>query len=116
MRRGAHIGVSLIAVFLLVRPFDCFATGASTQKAKDCCRKGNCAPTSNSDECCKNTVPDHNRLLQAKAVDHSSPLIAFGAVHIPSLISALTFQGLADRVTHPPPRIGLIARNLPLII
>jgi hypothetical protein len=116
MHRRIDIVVSLIAVLLLVRPFDCFAAGASPQKAAECCLKGKCAPTANSDECCKSTVPDRNSLVQSKAVDHSAPLIALGEVHIPSLISPLTFQGLTDHVTHPPPLIGLTAPSLPLLI
>jgi hypothetical protein len=116
MRRGIKIAVSLIAVLLLVRPFDCFAAGVSSQKAAECCIKGKCAPTANSDECCKSSVPDRNSLVLSKAVDHSSPLIAFGEVQIPSLISPLTFQSLTDHVTHPPPHIGLTAPSLPLLI
>ena len=116
MRRGIKIAVSLIAALLLVRPFDCFAAGASSQKAAECCLKGKCAPTAKSDECCKSTVPERNSLVQSKAADHSSPRIAFGEVDIPHLISPLTFQGLADHVTHPPPLIGLTAPSLPLLI
>lgn len=40
MRRGVHIGVALLAVFLLVRPFDCFSATKFDQKAADCCKKG----------------------------------------------------------------------------
>jgi hypothetical protein len=116
MRRGIHIAITMMVVVLLMRPFDCFAAGASSQKAVDCCLKGKCAPTANSDECCKSTVPDRNSLVQSKAADHSSPLIAFGEVHIPSLNSPLTFHSLADHVTHPPPLIKLTAPSLPLLI
>jgi hypothetical protein len=52
MRRSLKIVVALMAVFLLVRPFDCLASPQSDQKAKDCCKKGNCKPT-NPDDCCK---------------------------------------------------------------
>ena len=43
MPRGIHISIALIAVVLLVRAFDYFAIGASSQKAADCCLKGKCA-------------------------------------------------------------------------
>src|ERR1700674_2020568 len=98
MRRGIHMAISLIAVLLLVRPFDCFATGASSQKAANCCLKGKCAPTANSDDCCKNTVPDGNQLVTSKAADHSPVLVASIVADIPSLIASLKFQGLADPV------------------
>jgi hypothetical protein len=44
MQRRVHIVVALLAVFLLVRPFDCFVVGKFDQKAADCCKKGNCSP------------------------------------------------------------------------
>src|ERR1700674_2481912 len=114
MRRGIHIAISLIAVLLLVRPFDCFATGAPSQKSAECCLKGKCAPTAKSDECCKNTVPDSNQLVTSKAADHSAPLVAFSVVRISNLISSLTFERLTSPVKHPPPRDGVNAESLPL--
>ena len=115
MRRGIHIAVSLLVVILLVRPFDCFAAGIPNGQAADCCLKGKCIPTANSDECCKNTVPDNNQLAPSKAAVHSSPLIALTIVHIPTLVSP-TFQAVGDAVRHPPPRSLLTAPSLPLLI
>src|SRR5205807_8260642 len=57
MRRGVHIAISLVAVFLLLKPFDCFSSGPFTRKAANCCKKGKCAPARNSDDCCKGTLP-----------------------------------------------------------
>ncbi len=74
MRRGLQIVVALMAVFLLVRPFDCFARPQSEKKARDCCKKGNCKP-SNSDDCCKAAVADADRVLTAKAPDHTVPVL-----------------------------------------
>jgi hypothetical protein len=116
MYRGSHIAISLMAIVLLVRPFDCFATGASSQKAADCCLKGKCAPTAKSDECCKNTVPDSNQLVTSKAADHSFPWVAFTVVRLSNLISSLTFERLTSPVKHPPPRDGVNADSLPLLI
>ena len=110
------MAISLMAVLLLVRPFDCFATGAWSQKAADCCLKGKCAPTAKSDDCCKNTVPDGNQLVTSKAANHSHPLVSFTAAYIPIPISPWMFDGLVDTVRHPPPRIGLTAPSLPLLI
>ena len=116
MRRGIHIVMSLIAVILLVRPFDCFALGAPIQKVADCCLKGKCTPTAKSDECCKSTVPGASQLLTSKTADHTPPLVAFAAARIPNLISPWMFDGLVDTVRHPPPRMGLAAPSLPLLI
>jgi len=110
------MAISLIAVLLLIRPFDCFATGAPSQKSADCCLKGKCAPAAKSDECCKNTVPDGNQLVTSKAADHSFPLVAFTVVRISNLISSLTFERFAAPVKHPPPRVGVNADSLPLLI
>jgi hypothetical protein len=115
MQRGLQISIALVAVVLLARPFDCFAAGAPGQKVADCCLKGKCVPTANSDECCKNTVPSPGQLVTAKT-DHSSPLIAFTAAGVPIPISPWMFDDLVDTVRHPPPRIGLTAPSLPLLI
>src|SRR6266849_6330062 len=116
MRRGIQIAMCLIAVLLLVRPFDCFAAGALSQKAADCCLIGKCTPTAKSDECCKNTIPDAGQLVTSKAADYSSPLIAFTAAHHPALMSPLTFERPIAPVRHPPPRLGVTAGSLPLLI
>jgi hypothetical protein len=116
MRRGFHIAISLMAVVVLLRPFDCFAAGAPSRQAADCCLKGKCAPTADSDGCCKHNAPDSSQLVTSKAADHSSPLIALAADHIPALAFPLTFQALSDRVQHPPPRMELTAPSLPLLI
>jgi len=115
MRRGIHITISLMAVILLIRPFDCFAVGTPSREAADCCLKGKCVPTANSDECCKNPLPDNDQIAPSKVVGHSSPLIALTAVHIPTLISP-TFLAVGDPVSHPPPGIPLTSPSLPLLI
>ena len=116
MRRGVHIAISLMAVILLIRPFDCFAASTPSRQAADCCLKGRCVPTANSDECCKNTVPDNNQLAPSKAAEHSSPLIALTVVHIPLLISPTFLAIASDLVRHPPPGFSLTSPGLPLLI
>jgi len=115
MRRGIHITISLMAVILLIRPFDCLAVGTPSREAADCCLKGKCVPTANSDECCKNPLPDNDQIAPSKVVGHSSPLIALTAVHIPSLVSP-TFLAVGDPESHPPPGIPLTSPSLPLLI
>lgn len=116
MRRCLHLAVAILAVFLLVRPFDCFAGGKFDQKAADCCKKGKCSP-SNSDECCKATIQGGNQLVTPKAADHSSPVLDLTMADVPSATSELlVITALAVEV-HPPPGSPPDFRlNLPLLI
>jgi hypothetical protein len=115
MRRGLHIAISLMVAILFLRPLECIATGAP-RSDMDCCLKGKCAPTANSDACCKNSVPDRDRFVPSKAAQHSSPLIASVAVYVPAPAPGYMFRAFADPVRHPPPRIELTAPSLPLLI
>ena len=116
MRRGLQIVVALMGVFLLLRPFDCLARPQSDQKAKDCCRKGNCKPT-NPDDCCKATVQDAGQLLTSKAPEHPSPVFHIVIAEMPSspsqpLVMASLFFELHARLGSPPN----VPLNLPLLI
>ena len=115
MRRGVHIAVALLAVFLLVRPFDCFAGGKFDQKAADCCKKGKCSP-SNSDDCCKATVQDGNHLLTTKATDHSPPALEVAMADVPSTTLQLLVTSFFVEVHAPPGSPPDFRRNLPLLI
>jgi len=84
MRRALHIAVSLVVAVLLVGPFDCFAAGAPRSHVADCCLKRKCAPTADSDACCKNSVPDRDQFVPTKTVEHPSPLIAIVAAYVSS--------------------------------
>ena len=116
MRRSLQIVVALLAVFLLVRPLDCFARPQSDQKAKDCCKKGNCKPT-NPDDCCKATVQDAGQLLTSKAPEHPSPVFHVVMAEMPSspsqplVMAALFFELHAPPGSPPNTRL-----NLPLLI
>ncbi len=116
MRSSLQIVVALAAVFLLVRPFDCFATPQFDQKAQDCCKKGNCKP-SNPDDCCKATVQDGNRLLTSKAPEHSSPVLHVVLADVPSSLSRpLAMASLFVEVHAPPGSPPSFRLNLPLLI
>ena len=115
MRRGVHIAVALLAVFLLARPLDCFSRGKFDKKAADCCKKGKCSP-SNSDDCCRGTVPDGNQLVTSKAADCSQPVLDVVMADIPSTILQLSVISPLIEV-HPPPGSPPDLRiNLPLLI
>src|SRR6266481_5640651 len=89
MRRGIHITISLLAILLLLKPFDCFSNGTFTRKAAECCKKGKCTPSTGADECCKGTIPGGKQLVASKASEHSAPAFyivsadALGSVDLP---------------------------------
>lgn len=116
MRRAIHIVVSLLAMIMLVHPLDCFASGMRNRKAMECCLKGKCAPTANSDDCCKNTVPGGNHFLLSKSAGHLAPVLTIPLALASPAIPALSAEAPDDSVTHPPPLASLTARNLPLLI
>jgi hypothetical protein len=114
MRRGVHIAVALLAVLLLIGPFDCFADGKFDQKAADCCKKGKCSP-SNSDDCCKGTVPDGNQ-ISPKAPDNPTPLHVVITAEAP-VVMALVFAASLPSEAHAAPGSPPGSRvKLPLLI
>src|SRR5579864_8931482 len=94
MRRGMHIALALLAIILVAKPFDCFAGGAWTKKAADCCKKGKCAPRPDADECCKATVPGGNQFVGAKLVDHSAPVAELTSAYEPQPGLPMVFEPL----------------------
>jgi hypothetical protein len=116
MRRSLQIVVALMAVFLLVRPFDCLASPQSDQNAKDCCKKGNCKPT-NPDDCCKATVQDGGQLLTSRAPEHPSPVLHPVMAEMPSSPSQPLVMASLFFELHVPPGSPPNGRlNLPLLI
>ena len=116
MRRSLQIVVALMAVFLLERPFDCFARPQSDPKAKDCCKKGNCKP-SNPDDCCKATVQDGGQLLTSKTPEHSSPVLHAVLAEMPSSPTQPLMMASLFVELHAPPGSPPNDRlNLPLLI
>src|ERR1700691_2061580 len=117
MRRALHIAVTLIVALLLLRPFECFAAGDPTSKVADCCLKGKCAPTANSDACCRNSIPDRDHFVPLNVAGHLhlSPPIAIAAVYVPAPAPRSTLRIYAGSVRHQPPRIELIAPSLPFL-
>src|SRR5215469_8794543 len=116
MRRRLHIAVSLVAVFLLLKPFDCFSSGGKfTKEAADCCRRGKCRP-STGDDCCKGTLPGGNDIVTAAKVLQNHLLVALPvsvntAFSEPVLLQASFVETKAPPGSPPSSRL-----NLPLLI
>lgn len=110
-----HIAIALLAVVLLAKPFDCFAGGAWTKKAADCCKKGKCAPRADADECCKATVPGGNQFIGSKPADHTAPVADLLSAFEPRSSSPL-FVELFFVVHSPPGSPPGLRFNLPLLI
>lgn len=115
MRRGIHIAISLLAVLLLIKPFDCFSGNKFTKEAADCCRKGKCTP-STGDDCCKGTLPGGKQLLASKAQHSPNLNIALLPVSIPVLLEPTFLSATFDRVHAPPGSPPSFRLNLPLLI
>ena len=115
MRRGFHLAIALVAVLLLARPFDCFASGKFDRKAADCCSKGKCHQSADSDQCCKASLQDGNHFVGNKTADHSSPLLAVIPTQVSSLAPPQPLEAPVIAVSHPPP-LGRTTTNLPLLI
>lgn len=115
MRRGVHIAVALVAVFLLLRPFDCFSTGKFDQKAADCCNKGKCSP-STSDNCCKGTIPGGKQLVTTQSGGHSEPALDIAVIDLPGAAPLVAATPDFVQVHHPPGSPPDLRLNLPLLI
>jgi hypothetical protein len=113
--RSVNIAVAILAVFLLVRPLDCFTGGKFDQKAADCCKKGKCSP-SNPDDCCKATVPGGNELVTAQATDDSAPVLDIVATDIPRATLHMSAPVLFVEIHQPPGSPPYLRLNLPLLI
>jgi len=114
VKRSIQIIANLLAVLLLVTPFDCFASGKASHQAMECCLKGKCGPTAKADTCCKNTVPD-GQLAVSKASADTTPLAVVTASAASLLVPPVRPCEVAAALCHPPPS-ALTARNLPLLI
>lgn len=115
MRRGVQIVVSVLAIVLLVHPFDCFAT-ARTRDAMDCCLKGKCAPSANADDCCKNTSPTSNHVLASKAAGHWTPMLTLGVPSVSASFPLPAARFSVDSFRRAPPPPNLTTLNRPLLI
>jgi len=114
--RGVHISVSLIAVLLLLQPFDCFSGKKFTQKAADCCKKGKCFPSSNADDCCKGTLPGGNNLTASKNSVHVAPAVDLTSPSTFDLLPPTLSVAILAEVHAPPGSPPITRVTLPLLI
>src|ERR1043166_6790472 len=113
MRRAVHIAISLVAVFLLLKPFDCLTGAKVTKEAADCCKRGKCTP-STGDDCCKGTLPA-GKLVASKAQDNQVPIAL--PMSGPVLVVEPVSPPPAFDWVHPPPASPPGSRlTLPLLI
>lgn len=115
MRRGVHIAISLLAVLLIIKPFDCFSATKFTKESADCCKRGKCRP-STGDDCCKGSLPDGLNLVTAsKAHQHQTPValpvIGTALIAEPVFMRATLYETYAPPGSPPGSRV-----NLPLLI
>src|SRR5215469_2122389 len=101
MRRAVQVTLSLLVVFALLGPFDCFAASQRSHEAADCCLKGKCVPKARADECCKNAAPDRD-LLGPKSTNHRPAAPALALVAVPSQNPPLSVTPVNVSVEHPP--------------
>jgi hypothetical protein len=115
MQRSVHIAVALLAVFLLVRPFDCFASGKFDRKAAECCQKGKCSP-STADDCCRATIPGGQQVVKAQECVHSTPVVCITLPELPSVAVQLSASIVFVELYQPPGSPPDLRLNLPLLI
>jgi hypothetical protein len=115
MRRSVQLVVSLLAVLLLALPSDCFASRPADQKAAECCKKGKCNP-SNSDDCCKATVPGDHQLVASKAIHHPLPALAVVPTYLPMAAPQPFVVARFVEIHQPPGSPPNLRLNLPLLI
>lgn len=111
--------VALVAVFLIVRPLDCFGAGAMTQEAMECCLKGKCRPTAMADDdCCKGIVVDGKLLAETgtKAVDQQLSVLADVVSEFVSSVPGASYISILVSAHSPPSSPPGTNIKLPLLI
>jgi hypothetical protein len=115
VRRGFHIAVVFWAVLLLALPSDCFTSRPADQKAAECCKKGKCNP-SNSDDCCRATVPGDHQLVASKEIPHALPALAVVPAYLPMAAPQPFLIARFVEIHQPPGSPPNLRLNLPLLI
>src|SRR5262249_19213550 len=114
MWRILRIATCVAAIFFVARPLDCFSKAKLTLKVADFCKHGKCAPTADSDGCCKGTVAGGKQLVVSKSTDHSVVLTALDSTVSTAPLSVVANP--APLVEPPPKSPPPVSFNLPLLI
>ena len=115
MRRGVHIAISLVAVLLLLKPFDCFSGNKFTKEAAECCKRGKCRP-STKDDCCKGTLPGGKELVVSAKVDQNHSPIALPVIARVLIVEPMLVAATPQEASSPPGSPPSTRLNLPLLI
>jgi len=115
MRRGVHITISLVAVLLLLKPFDCFSGSKFTKEAADCCKRGKCSP-STKDDCCKGTLPGGKELVASAKVDQNHSPIVLPVIAMVLIVEPMLAAATPQETSSPPGSPTSTRLNLPLLI
>jgi len=110
--------VTLMSIYMLTLPFDCFGTTGFTRETADCCAKGKCLPTKNSDSCCKRTVPNGRDIVTVSSTVAVHDLVQLHAIAVAQFFPPSLIQ-LSPRfeLAYSPPGAAAASRlNLPLLI
>ena len=117
MRRG-RLALLFSVAALFLNSLDCYGAWMMSSQARDCCRKGHCAP-SKGDSCCNNSLAQSGLALQARDQAPPAPQVA---TSLPGVASTLATAALptANRIEAPvsglPPPLDPIASPIPLLI
>src|SRR5436305_11715730 len=114
-RRCVHIPVSLVAVLLLLKPFDCFSGRKLTKEAADCCKRGKCRP-STKDDCCKGTLPGGKELVVSAKVDQNHSPIALPVIARVLIVEPMLVAATPQEASSPPGSPPSTRLNLPRLI
>ena len=115
VRRGIQIAISVVALFLLLKPFDCFTGSKFTKEAADCCKRGKCRP-STSDDCCKGTLPGGKDLVTASKAQQNHAAVALPVIGAVVLWEPLFTPTSFHEPSAPPESPPNFRLNLPLRI
>jgi hypothetical protein len=117
MNRAKILLLALSSVLLALNPADCFKPWSVDKDTLDCCKRGNCAPgTKSNDSCCQAVAPESAQCLQAaRQVSLPSPDSLTAGFVREFQISLLEAEWPVGQIHHPPP-LDRFSLHLPLLI
>jgi hypothetical protein len=118
MKRAKILLLALSSVLLALNPADCFKPWSVDKDTLDCCKRGNCAPgTKSNDSCCQAVAPESAQCLQAaRQVSLPSP-DSLPASFVAEFRTSYFMSAArpVGQIQHPPP-LEPVSAHLPLLI